>query len=217
MPDLNKQLKQCFNKAEALFDKYPSKDIPTDYLLFSCGHLMPLAYETGLNKFLQTGLFWSSEHQCTAGTFSVRGNCILCGDMGESNPGYYENITTKYTNLETIYRYCDNFFRWTIYSLALFGYIRDVRNGQPFSEMETEDLVSVPGKLVIDILFDNAMQSPHIDKSVAQSLKTIAKENLILSLKNYGYCEGGYHEIRCEYGFMNFNDFFIYNGIKKEE
>jgi len=88
------------------------------------------------------------------------------------------------------------------------GYIRDVRKGKHFSIEETEDLVSIPGKLVIDTLFDNAMQSLHVDKSVAQSLKTTAKENLILSLKNYGYCEGGYHELRCEYGFTDFHDFY---------
>ena len=208
MSDLNNQLKQCSNKAKTLFNRYQTKNIPTDYLFFSCGHIMPLAYETGLNKFLQTGLFWDSEHKCPAGTFSVRRDCILCQDMGKSNPGTYESIITEHTNLETLYFSCDNFFRWTIYSLALMGYIEDVRKGKPFSIKETEDLVSIPGKLVIDVLFDNAMQSPHVDKSVVQSLKAVAKENLILSLKNYGYCEGGYHELRCEYGFTDFHNFF---------
>jgi len=209
MSNISEQIKQCFNKAETLFSRYPTKNIPTDYLFFSCGHIMPLAYETGLNKFVQTGLFWDSAHQCPSGGFSVRKDCILCGDMGKSTFGSYESIITENTNLGTLFRSCDSFFRWTIYSLALMGYIQDVRKGKPFSMKETEDLVSIPGKLVIDILFDNAMKYPHVEKSVVQSLKTIAKENLILSLKNYGYCEGGYHELRCEYGFTDFHDFFI--------
>ena len=187
---LTNQIKQCFDDADAIYSRHQIENIPMDCLDFSCGHLMPLAYENGLNNFLQTGLFWNRNSQSLAETFSARKSCVLCQSS-------FDGIRTIQTNFQTLFWSCVNFFRTTPYNIALVDYIRNVRKGEPFSIKETEDLVSRPGKLVIDILFDKAMQSLIVNKNVAQSLKEIAQKTLILDIKNCGCCEGGNLELQC--------------------
>jgi len=188
-----KQLEQCFDEAEKLYNRFNFENIPIDLLIYSCGHGIPMAFEQGLNNFLQTGLFYDPVHHCSADSYSIRKNCILCQT---SESGFYKGITTEHTNFQVLYWTCVNFFRNTIYNSALYWYIKDVRKGKPFSIKETEDLVSKPGKLVIDILFDKAMQSPNVNNSVATLLKSIAQKTLILDIKYCGFCEGGSSELR---------------------